>query len=75
MDDAEITEVLLKIVDLTERNGIKLPREFGLLVKQVAFRAACLGGRPRSREFDPSCVLGRRGIFVEAGARRGAVDS
>jgi len=37
VDDAEITEVLLKLVQLTERNGIKLPREFGLLVKQALY--------------------------------------
>ena len=30
-------EVLLKLVQLTERNGIKLPREFGLLVKQALY--------------------------------------
>merc|ERR1712230_72308 len=35
--DSEITEVLLKLVQLTERNGIKLPREFGLLVKQALY--------------------------------------
>merc|ERR1712094_162148 len=33
VDDSEI-EVLLKLVQLTERIGITLPREFGLLVKQ-----------------------------------------
>ena len=37
VDDSEITEVLLKLVQLTERNGIKLPREFGLLVKQALY--------------------------------------
>jgi aarF domain-containing kinase len=37
VDDREITEVLLKVVQLTDRNGIKLPREFGLLVKQVLY--------------------------------------
>lgn len=37
VDDTEITEVLLKLVQLTERNGIKLPREFGLLVKQALY--------------------------------------
>mmetsp|Transcript_27850 Transcript_27850/g.83470 ORF Transcript_27850/g.83470 Transcript_27850/m.83470 type:complete len:537 (+) Transcript_27850:3-1613(+) len=37
VDDAEITDVLLKLVELTERNGIKLPREFGLLVKQALY--------------------------------------
>ena len=37
VDDAEITEVLLKLVELSERNGVKLPREFGLLVKQALY--------------------------------------
>ena len=42
VDDAEITEVLLKLVQLTERNGIKLPREFGLLVKLSVYRLCIL---------------------------------
>jgi aarF domain-containing kinase len=29
--------VLLDIVDVTENNGLKLPREFGLLVKQSLY--------------------------------------
>eukprot|EP00984_Skeletonema_dohrnii_P035917 scaffold36305_cov489-Skeletonema_dohrnii-CCMP3373.AAC.1 len=29
--------MLLKIVDVTEDNGLKLPREFGLLVKQSLY--------------------------------------
>ena len=36
-DDADITNVLLEIVDVTEDNGLKLPREFGLLVKQSLY--------------------------------------
>jgi aarF domain-containing kinase len=30
----DVTKVLLDIVHVTENNGLKLPREFGLLVKQ-----------------------------------------
>jgi aarF domain-containing kinase len=33
-DDTEITDLLLEMVEVTENNGLKLPREFGLLVKQ-----------------------------------------
>jgi aarF domain-containing kinase len=33
----EITNMLLRIVDVTEDNGLKLPREFGLLVKQSLY--------------------------------------
>lgn len=33
----DITKVLLDIVDVTENNGLKLPREFGLLVKQSLY--------------------------------------
>ncbi len=36
-DDEEITNVLLEIVEVTENNGLKLPREFGLLVKQSLY--------------------------------------
>lgn len=36
-DEAEITQLLLDLVDVTEDNGLKLPREFGLLVKQSLY--------------------------------------
>jgi aarF domain-containing kinase len=36
-DDEEVTNMLLKIVAVTEDNGLKLPREFGLLVKQSLY--------------------------------------
>ena len=36
-DEEEVTSMLLKIVDVTEDNGLKLPREFGLLVKQSLY--------------------------------------
>lgn len=36
-DENEITNVLLELVDVTEDNGLKLPREFGLLVKQSLY--------------------------------------
>ena len=36
-DENEVTQVLLDIVDVTENNGLKLPREFGLLVKQSLY--------------------------------------
>jgi aarF domain-containing kinase len=36
-DEDEITNMLLKIVAVTEDNGLKLPREFGLLVKQSLY--------------------------------------
>ena len=37
VDENEITKVLLDMVDVTENNGLKLPREFGLLVKQSLY--------------------------------------
>jgi aarF domain-containing kinase len=37
VDEAEITNLLLELVDITEDNGLKLPREFGLLVKQSLY--------------------------------------
>jgi len=36
-DENEITNLLLEMVDVTEDNGLKLPREFGLLVKQSLY--------------------------------------
>jgi len=36
-DEKEVTQVLLDIVAVTENNGLKLPREFGLLVKQSLY--------------------------------------
>ena len=36
-DEEEVTTMLLKIVAVTEDNGLKLPREFGLLVKQSLY--------------------------------------
>ena len=36
-DENEITNVLLDIIDVTDKNGLKLPREFGLLVKQSLY--------------------------------------
>mmetsp|Transcript_16881 Transcript_16881/g.18571 ORF Transcript_16881/g.18571 Transcript_16881/m.18571 type:complete len:554 (+) Transcript_16881:113-1774(+) len=36
-DESEITKLLLELVELTEDNGLKLPREFGLLVKQSLY--------------------------------------
>jgi aarF domain-containing kinase len=37
LDESEVTNVLLEIVAVTEENGLKLPREFGLLVKQSLY--------------------------------------
>lgn len=36
-DEEEVTNMLLRIVAVTEDNGLKLPREFGLLVKQSLY--------------------------------------
>jgi len=36
-DEEEVTNMLLKVVAVTEDNGLKLPREFGLLVKQSLY--------------------------------------
>ena len=35
VDQRETTELVLEIVQVAENNGLKLPREFGLLLKQV----------------------------------------
>jgi aarF domain-containing kinase len=37
IDDRETTELILDIVAVADRNGLKLPREFGILLKQVYF--------------------------------------
>jgi len=36
-DEGEVTGLLLDFVDVAENNGLKLPREFGLLVKQSLY--------------------------------------
>jgi aarF domain-containing kinase len=36
-DETEITDLVLELVEVTENNGLKLPREFGLLVKQALY--------------------------------------
>jgi aarF domain-containing kinase len=37
VDEKETTELVLEIVSVAEKNGLKLPREFGLLLKQVMY--------------------------------------
>eukprot|EP00633_Aureoumbra_lagunensis_P001830 CAMPEP_0197291122 /NCGR_PEP_ID=MMETSP0890-20130614/11678_1 /TAXON_ID=44058 ORGANISM="Aureoumbra lagunensis, Strain CCMP1510" /NCGR_SAMPLE_ID=MMETSP0890 /ASSEMBLY_ACC=CAM_ASM_000533 /LENGTH=550 /DNA_ID=CAMNT_0042763711 /DNA_START=74 /DNA_END=1726 /DNA_ORIENTATION=+ len=37
LDDTQVADVLISLVNASEKNGIKLPREFGLLVKQVLY--------------------------------------
>lgn len=37
VDEKETTRIVLEIVGVAERNGLKLPREFGLVLKQVCF--------------------------------------
>jgi aarF domain-containing kinase len=37
VDDAETTKIVLEIVGVAENNGLKLPREFGLLLKQALY--------------------------------------
>jgi len=37
VDEQGVSDTLLKIVAVTDRNGLKLPREFGLLVKQALY--------------------------------------
>lgn len=37
VDEGEVTNLVLELVEVTETNGLKLPREFGLLVKQSLY--------------------------------------
>ena len=37
-DDAAVNRLLLELVRVGEANGVKFPREFGLLLKQVSAR-------------------------------------
>jgi len=37
LDETQVTELLLDIVRVTDSNGLKLPREFALLVKQALY--------------------------------------
>ena len=37
IDENEVTAIALEIVKVTEDNGVKLPREFGILIKQTLY--------------------------------------
>jgi predicted unusual protein kinase regulating ubiquinone biosynthesis (AarF/ABC1/UbiB family) len=37
IDERETTRIVLQIVEVAERNGLKLPREFGLILKQTLY--------------------------------------
>lgn len=37
VDEKETTQLVLEIVQVAENNGLKLPREFGLLLKQALY--------------------------------------
>eukprot|EP01038_Epipyxis_sp_PR26KG_P004722 gene4722-6627_t len=37
IDERETTAIVLEIVGVSERNGLKLPREFGLILKQALY--------------------------------------
>ena len=38
VDEKETTELVLELVSVADKNGLRLPREFGFLLKQVSFR-------------------------------------
>ena len=35
VDEKETTELVLELVSVADKNGLRLPREFGFLLKQV----------------------------------------
>ena len=37
VDEEQVTRLLLEIVDVASSNGLKLPRQFGLLIKQSLY--------------------------------------
>jgi len=37
VDDLQVTELALELVGVADRNGVRLPREFGILLKQVLY--------------------------------------
>jgi hypothetical protein len=37
LDQTDTTKIVLDIVEVAERNGLKLPREFGLILKQALY--------------------------------------
>ena len=38
VDEKETTELVLELVSVADKNGLRLPREFGFLLKQVSYR-------------------------------------
>ncbi len=51
VDERETTNLVLQIVQVAERNGLKLPREFGLIVKQVCSIRCCVRYSVGDREY------------------------
>ena len=37
LDEAEVAQLVVDLIAVAERNGVKLPREFGVLLKQVLY--------------------------------------
>ncbi|NBU97876.1 MAG: AarF/ABC1/UbiB kinase family protein [Spirochaetia bacterium] len=37
LDEARLNKVMFDIADISKRNGLKIPREFGLLIKQMLY--------------------------------------
>ena len=37
VDEQQVTRLALDLVGIAERNGVKLPREFGILLKQILY--------------------------------------
>ncbi len=37
VDEEQVTRLLLEILDVANSNGLKLPRQFGLLIKQALY--------------------------------------
>merc|ERR1712153_211667 len=69
IDQDEVTNMLLKIVAVTEDNGLKLPREFGLLVKQSLYfdRYLKILAPELDRATDSRMIALGSGMNVEAG--------
>jgi hypothetical protein len=40
-NERETTELVLQVIEVADRNGLKLPREFGILLKQVSYTLSC----------------------------------
>ena len=70
VDETETTNLVLKVVEVAEKNGLRLPREFGLLMKQVLYFDRYQ--KILAPDFDPMASI--QAVDGSGGSSRGSID-